>query len=167
MYALGLVLSMASAIGLLARDPQVEIVNKSNFNIIYSTESQYFNIPNAASNKVLPAKEPGQPPAKLTFGTAKDFHFYYDFNPWMPRREDKDVAPGTYIKHVTFTPGKTAYVKFDRNGRLVPQRGPGFTRYLGAPRGVSQSGYSLAINVTHNDIKKRSSSYMRTAGRRA
>ncbi len=139
--ALGLVLAITSAVGLIAVAPEVEIVNKSEYDIIYSTHP-IFNTPDSASNEVLAAYDPRAEPARVSFENAEGFSVYY-----LARdpgsRTGKDVLPGSTLKRATFTPGKTVYVKFDRYGSLVPQQG----RFS-----ETQRGYSLENNVTREDI---------------
>ena len=108
-------------------------------------------------------------PEKLTLEEKEvedDFALYFQkIRPSEKGKEFVDTLWGSQIQCVTFTPGKTAYVKFlDLSGpsafvRLVPQGG----LLKSLIKGRTQSGLRLTNNVTEDDIKM---TYLRARGPR-
>ena len=87
-----------------------------------------------------------KPDAGFTMESARDLVVYIPklIGSWGHIKPSE----GSIVRRYTFTPGKTVYVRVDRNGNLGPQTGP-----YGGLTGKTRSGYPLENNVKKDDVQ--------------
>ncbi len=162
--ALAIIFALATTVGLIAA-PKIEIINKSSFDIgIWEGHSDQHDGKEffvGYPPHVLKAYSGEGQPEKITLENEQvedDFALYFQKILSSEKgKEFVDILWGSLIQCVTFTPEKTAYVKFvnpavphDPFARLVPQVGP----LRGLLKGRTQSGLRLTNNVEVYDIKE-------------
>ncbi len=136
--SLTMALTLATSLGLLAKkDPEVQIWNKKESGI----DMWEFRPKDPRSEPWAKLFEKIEPGSDRAYENAANIDLYIKLG--------EKPKEGDMVQRMTFTPGKTVYVRLGKGRKFGPQTGP-----LKGWKGVTESGFSLKNNVKKEDIER-------------